>query len=107
MTAGVRSFLEGAAEEAKQTVEEAEKTFFQVREPTSLLQRFLKVGVDVAVSLLTVVSMTNSNLLKQTNLFVHTQVDEVASAVAMVASVCGAGINGSAQRVEGGVIRSI
>ena len=58
------------------TREEAIAKYFTVREPTSLLQRFLTV-------------------------------EEVSNVATFLASDLSSGITGTAQRVEGGVIRHI
>jgi NAD(P)-dependent dehydrogenase (short-subunit alcohol dehydrogenase family) len=50
--------------------------YFRTFEPTSLVQRFIRV-------------------------------EEIAAVVGLLASPAGAAINGHAQRVEGGIIRSI
>jgi NAD(P)-dependent dehydrogenase (short-subunit alcohol dehydrogenase family) len=75
-TEGLTEFVKGIAEQSGKNEEEAVKDYFKVREPTSLLQRFLTV-------------------------------DEVANVAMFLASDLSSGINGTSQRVEGGIIRSI
>jgi NAD(P)-dependent dehydrogenase (short-subunit alcohol dehydrogenase family) len=75
-TEGLTDFVKGLAEQSQKTEDEAIKDYFNIREPTSLLQRFLTV-------------------------------DEVANVAMFLASDLSSGINGAAQRVEGGIIRSI
>jgi NAD(P)-dependent dehydrogenase (short-subunit alcohol dehydrogenase family) len=75
-TEGLTDFVKGIAEQSGKSEEDAVKDYFQVREPTSLLQRFLTV-------------------------------DEVANVAVFLASDLSSGVNGTAQRVEGGIIRSI
>jgi NAD(P)-dependent dehydrogenase (short-subunit alcohol dehydrogenase family) len=75
-TEGLTDFVKGIAEKSGKSEEEAVKDYFHVREPTSLLQRFLTV-------------------------------DEVANVAVFLASDLSSGVNGTAQRVEGGIIRSI
>ena len=76
MTEGVVDFIGGIAKTTEKTYDEALKDYFIEREPTSLIQRFLKV-------------------------------EEVANVATFLASDLSSGINGAAQRVEGGIIRSI
>lgn len=75
-TEGLTDFVKGIAEKSGKSESEAVRDYFSVREPTSLLQRFLTV-------------------------------DEVSNVAAFLASDMSSGINGAAQLVEGGIIRSI
>ena len=73
-TDGARNYFEGISRQEERPLEEVIREFFEVGNPTSLIQRFIKV-------------------------------EEVASLILTITSV--PAINGSAQRVEGGIIRSI
>ena len=75
-TEGLEEYIDGIAAKTGKTREAATTSYFQEREPTSLIQRFLTV-------------------------------DEVSNVAAFLASDRSSGINGAAQLVEGGVIRSI
>lgn len=73
-TAGVETYFEGLATDEGKPAQELIDNYFEEHEPTSLIQRFIKV-------------------------------EEVAQAVVFLAS--NGAVNGSAQRVEGGIVRSI
>jgi NAD(P)-dependent dehydrogenase (short-subunit alcohol dehydrogenase family) len=73
-TAGVEAYFEGLAADEGKSAEELIDNYFEEREPTSLIQRFIDVR-------------------------------EVAQAVVFLAT--NGAVNGSAQRVEGGIVRSI
>ena len=73
-TAGVATYFEGLATDEGKPAQELIDNYFEEHEPTSLIQRFIKV-------------------------------EEVAQAVVFLAS--NGAVNGSAQRVEGGIVRSI
>lgn len=73
-TAGVESYFEGLSKEEGKPVEELLKNYFSEHEPTSLIQRFIRV-------------------------------EEVADAAVFLAG--NGAVNGSALRVEGGIIRSL
>ena len=75
-TEGLEDYIDGLSKQSNKSKEEAITGYFQDREPTSLIQRFLTV-------------------------------EEVANTALFLASDLSSGINGAAQRVEGGVIRSI
>jgi NAD(P)-dependent dehydrogenase (short-subunit alcohol dehydrogenase family) len=75
-TEGLTDFIKGIADKSGKSEEAAIRDYFSVREPTSLLQRFLTV-------------------------------EEVSNVAVFLASDRSSGINGSAQRVEGGIIRSL
>eukprot|EP01031_Cornospumella_fuschlensis_P037580 gene37580-45648_t len=75
-TEGLTGYIQGMAQQSNKTEAEAIADYFKVREPTSLLQRFLTV-------------------------------EEVANVALFLASDLSSGINGAAQKVEGGVIRAI
>lgn len=75
-TEGVQEFVGGIMTQTGQSKDEVLRDYFQTREPTSLLQRFLTV-------------------------------EEIADTAVFLASDRSSGINGSAMRVEGGIIRSI
>lgn len=73
-TDGVQKYFEELATEQGRTVEELTQNFFKIEEPSSLIQRFIRV-------------------------------EEIVEAVLYMSA--SSAINGSAMRVEGGIIRSI
>jgi NAD(P)-dependent dehydrogenase (short-subunit alcohol dehydrogenase family) len=75
-TEGLVDFFDTIAKRTGQTREEAERSYFTEREPTSLLQRLLTP-------------------------------EEVANVTMFLASDLSSGVNGTSQRVEGGIIRHL
>jgi len=73
-TAGVEAYFEGLAREEGKPIQALMDNYFKEHEPTSLIQRFIKV-------------------------------EEVAKATVFLAT--NGAVNGSAMRVEGGIIRSL
>jgi NAD(P)-dependent dehydrogenase (short-subunit alcohol dehydrogenase family) len=73
-TEGLNVYFEGVATKQGKTYDEAIRDYFETVEPTSLIQRLIKV-------------------------------EEIASVVAFYASEHAAAINGTAQRVEGGIVK--
>lgn len=75
-TEGLTDYIQGIADQSGKSHDQAIKDYFNVREPTSLLQRFLTV-------------------------------EEVANVATFLASDLSSGINGTSQKVEGGIVRCI